>query len=400
MNSMNIKKKRTIGEKLEDFGFIEASNSGGNPDSLESSLKHVCNKLTKKLTPEQITNIDNKVERISFNISNKQKKIDELNKKEILSLNTEKNRLLEEIESIESGKSKFKHELNYDPITWSIQAFVCVILFFYIVIFYISATYSAFYSNPLEEIQQSGSGFSSEQLSTVLKSIFNPNALKLAKKDTVSFLFVILSPAIFICLGLLVHISLQRKQYKILTSILAGTFIFDSVLSYNICKNLYEFKYLIKLTNTEWNWINAIRTSEFYTIILFGFVAYVVWGVLFYFVMEAINQPSLIEIRKNKIKAIGFKLKEFDKIIYKLNDEIENYNKSILKYKQKKKENLQDLSIEKLEKYISYFMRGWRKYIRSRNKNVEHYINLSNKIEKKFLIDYKNNIKFFEYDQN
>jgi len=301
MNSMNTKKQRTNAEKLEDFGFLEASGCGGNPDSLESSLKHVCNKLTKKLTPEQVTNIDNKIERINFNISNKQKKIDELHKKEILTLNTEKNRLREEIDSIESGKSKFKHELNYDPITWSVQAFVCLILFFYIIIFYISATYSAFYSNPLEEIQQSSSGFSSEQLSTVLMSIFNPNALKLAKKDKVSFFFVILSPAIFLGLGLLVHIFLKKKQYKILSCILTGTFIFDSVLSYNICKNLYDFKYLIKLTNTEWNWINALRTSEFYTIIIFGFVAYVIWGVLYYYVMEAINQPSLIEMGASRL---------------------------------------------------------------------------------------------------
>lgn len=144
----------------------------------------------------------------------------------------------------------------------------------YVLVFYISASYSAFFKE-----------FSNDSLTA---AIFDADAFTNAfKASWLEGVLVTTIPFVFMGLGYVIHMVQKGKGLKNifrLISLFAITFLFDSLLAYIIEKKIYEFN---KTTESSpYNLNIALGEPEFWMIIFAGFVVYIIWGLVFDFVMK------------------------------------------------------------------------------------------------------------------
>ncbi|MFD1602592.1 ABC transporter permease [Flavobacterium artemisiae] len=144
----------------------------------------------------------------------------------------------------------------------------------YVLVFYISASYSAFFKE-----------FSNDSLTA---AIFDADAFTNAfKASWLEGVLVVTIPFVFMGLGYVIHMVQKGKGLKNifrLISLFAITFLFDSLLAYIIEKKIYEFN---KTTESSpYNLNIALGEPEFWMIIFAGFVVYIIWGLVFDFVMK------------------------------------------------------------------------------------------------------------------
>ena len=144
----------------------------------------------------------------------------------------------------------------------------------YVLVFYISASYSAFFKE-----------FSNDSLTA---AIFDADAFTNAfKASWLEGVLVTTIPFVFMGLGYVIHMVQKGKGIKNifrLVALFAITFLFDSLLAYIIEKKIYEFN---KTTESSpYNLNIALGEPEFWMIIFAGFVVYIIWGLVFDFVMK------------------------------------------------------------------------------------------------------------------
>lgn len=164
----------------------------------------------------------------------------------------------------------------------------------YLLVFYISASYSAFFKE-----------FSNDSLTA---AIFDADALTNSfKASWLEGVLVITIPFVFMGLGYVIHMVQKVKGIKNIFRIIGlfiTTFLFDALLAYQIEKKIYEFN---KTTDSSpYNLDIALGEAEFWMIIFAGFVVYIIWGLVFDFVMKEFENIDKIRayIRGQKEKLI------------------------------------------------------------------------------------------------
>lgn len=153
----------------------------------------------------------------------------------------------------------------------------------YLLVFYISASYSAFFKE-----------FSNDSLTA---AIFDADALNNAfKASWLEGVLVITIPFVFMGLGYVIHMVQKGKGIKNLFKIAALfliTFLFDALLAYQIEKKIYEFN---KTSDSAlYNLKIALGEAEFWMIIFAGFVVYIIWGLVFDFMMKEYENMDKIK---------------------------------------------------------------------------------------------------------
>lgn len=179
----------------------------------------------------------------------------------------------------------------------------------YLLVFYISASYSAFFKE-----------FSNDSLTA---AIFDADALTNSfKASWLEGVLVITIPFVFMGLGYVIHMVQKVKGIKNIIRIIGlfiTTFLFDALLAYQIEKKIYEFNKTPD--SSPYNLNIALGEAEFWMIIFAGFVVYIIWGLVFDFVMKEFENIDKIRayIRGQKEKLIDLdKLKT--EYINKVND--------------------------------------------------------------------------------
>lgn len=179
----------------------------------------------------------------------------------------------------------------------------------YVLVFYISASYSAFFKE-----------FSNDSLSA---AIFDADAFTNAfKASWLEGVLVVTIPFVFMGLGYVIHMVQKGKGLKNvfrLISLFAITFLFDSLLAYIIEKKIYEFNKTTESLPYDLN--IALGQPEFWMIIFAGFVVYIIWGLVFDFVMKEFENIDKIRafIRGKKENLINLEKLKTD-YINKTND--------------------------------------------------------------------------------
>jgi hypothetical protein len=163
----------------------------------------------------------------------------------------------------------------------------------YLFVFYISASYSAFFKD-----------FETESLTA---AIFDSNALtKAINHGWLEALFVGTISFVFMGLGYLVHMFQKIKtaaSYFKLAALFVLTFMFDVILAYLIERKIFLFDAVLgeKFTPSI-----AIQSVNFWGIIFAGFVVYIIWGLVFDFVMKEHENVdkirSFIRVKKEEVK--------------------------------------------------------------------------------------------------
>lgn len=162
----------------------------------------------------------------------------------------------------------------------------------YLIVFYISAFYSAFFKNFLPE-------------TTAFAAIFDGQALSKAYNDEnggwLEVVFITTIPFAFMGLGYLIHMFQKGKSLvtpKII-SLFVVTFIFDVILAYQIEKKIFDFD---KLPGQVYNIRLALESVGFWGIIFAGFVVYIIWGLVFDFVMNEYENMDKVKMFINSLK--------------------------------------------------------------------------------------------------
>ena len=289
-----------------------------------------------------------------------QKKLDKLTNENIPKTKEKVEILRDEIREIKKNPEEVVGEKS-ERAGFFIGLTILVFLTLYLFVFYSSASYSAFFKE-----------FTLNQLG-VADSIFDPQAVSKALRDGVTELILILTiPFVFLGLGYLIHKFQEGKSFKkylkIVTLILV-TFIFDSILAYEITEKIYNLKaensfeempsYTLEL---------AFQSVNFWLIIFAGFVVYLIWGFVFDFVMAAYYKMDKIAVaiqnkyeeilqQKEAVKNHEEEINKLHHIIGVNNTEAEKL-KTIL--------NHSDLIKPKeLENSIHKFLNGWLEWLSS-----------------------------------
>ncbi|MFH6944783.1 ABC transporter permease [Flavobacterium sp. FlaQc-50] len=190
-----------------------------------------------------------------------------------------------------------------------IGLFLLMPITLYVLVFYISASYSAFFKE-----------FSNDSLTA---AIFDADALTNSfKASWLEGVLVVTIPFVFMGLGYVIHMVQKGKGIKNTFRMIAlflTTFLFDALLAYQIEKKIYEFN---KTTDSApYNLNIALGEAEFWMIIFAGFVVYIIWGLVFDFVMKEFENIDKIRafVRGKKEKLIDLEKLKTD-YINKTND--------------------------------------------------------------------------------
>jgi predicted nucleic acid-binding Zn-ribbon protein len=202
-----------------------------------------------------------------------------------------------------------------------IGLFLLLPITLYVLVFYISASYSAFFKE-----------FANDSLTA---AIFDADALNNSfKASWLEGVLVTTIPFVFMGLGYVIHMVQKGKGLKNIFRMIAlftTTFLFDALLAYQIEKKIYEFN---KTTDSApYNLNIALGEAEFWMIIFAGFVVYIIWGLVFDFVMKEFEnidkirafirgkKENLIDLEKLKADYIN-KVNDFKQQIVTINGKI------------------------------------------------------------------------------
>lgn len=222
------------------------------------------------------------------------------------------------ISQVRSTPEEFGLEVNKKPRAgfW-IGLILLVPMTLYLFVFYVSASYSAFFKN-----------FTAD--SNIVESIFDAEALSKAYHDGIlEAIFICTIPFVFMGLGYLIHMFRESEDHKIqniikIMLLFALTFVFDGLLAYFIEKNLYEINKT--LMDPPFGWEEAISSPGFWIIIFAGFVVYIVWGIVFDFVMKEYESIDVIngfiKVKKKERKELQKRIEILEKTINLMKEKI------------------------------------------------------------------------------
>lgn len=282
---------KLVGDRLTVYqkGYGDAKNALGDLTIFENCLGQLYQKFNSMIRDDvkyqnaQKQPIQNEVVRVEADIEKrealleiKEAKIDE-HKEKIKQLDYN-------IDQAPVNPRKYGIDASTKPkAQFYIGLFILLPITLYLLVFYISASYSAFFKD-----------FETSDLNA---AIFDAQAFSKAMQDgALEAIFIITIPFVFMGLGYLVHMFQKQGVKGILKIIgmIAVTFIFDVILAYQIEKKIYDFNRT--LNSTDFNFEIAVQSVEFWGIIFAGFVVYIIWGLVFDFVMKEYENFDRIKI--------------------------------------------------------------------------------------------------------
>jgi hypothetical protein len=284
-------------------GYGAALKAMGAPLNFRACLENVYTSFEQQCRDQEIQQkklkqpyIDEKIRKQS-ELKNTEAAIsifEEKKQQTIKKINTIKH----EVEDVNHNPQKYGVDSTKRPkAQFYIGLFLLVPITLYLFVFYISASYSAFFKS-----------FSDDSLTAAIfdAQAFN-NALEAGWLEGV---LVFTIPSVFLGLGFIIHMVQKGKGIKNVFRMIAlfiVTFLFDGLLAYQIEKKIYDFN---KTPDSlPYNLKIALGEAEFWMIIFAGFVVYIIWGLVFDLTMKEheghiitkLEEIKRLEISKTEI---------------------------------------------------------------------------------------------------
>lgn len=290
-------------------------------------------------------------------------------------INREK-QLIDEYESEIAQKNKEIAEVREGSnknriaaVNFWIGAIITILLAVYLFIFYSSASFSAF--------------FRDGNLIEVGTALFYPQAFADAWSTSIGeFLLVLLMPVIFLGLGFLIHqftskqyvneigwkyfVQICSKYVKII-SLYIVTFIFDALLAFSISKKMYDTWVLNQIGEyPPYSWEMAFGEADFWIIIFSGFIAYVIWGLVFDFTMDSYSEKTenknLLARLNKDIDTLREKIKQ-SKERQQISTQTITQRRTDIQSVEYELENGVAIDVLRIRREINNFMSGWLAYM-------------------------------------
>ncbi|WP_374461512.1 beta-carotene 15,15'-monooxygenase [Chryseobacterium taeanense] len=363
-------RKRTYHES----GYRDSSRTSGNHSTLSICLDAVYSKFQNE-EKEMVE----KQQKLKESYINEQKNRETEIKALTVSQETKEEQLKtknKEIEAHQQNIDNLKAEildLPRNPEKYNVKAtkgasakfwiglILLIPITLYLATFYISTSYSAFFK-------------SFDARSTVIQSVLDANAWMKAWEDGfIEVAFVTLIPFVFLGLGFLIHMFGENKtkvNYVKLGLLFLVTFVFDSILAYEIESKLYELNKTFD--SPPFDLKIAFTKIQFWGIIFAGFIVYIIWGLVFDFVMKEHREKDRIrseqEIRQKKILSLSEKISALKNEIEEITASIGSIKELIIKTRGRIEElqNIIDSVIiptKDYKRYASEYVQGWITFI-------------------------------------
>ncbi|MDP2541755.1 ABC transporter permease [Tenacibaculum discolor] len=214
-----------------------------------------------------------------------------------------------QIVEVRENPEKYVEEVDKKPkAQFYLGLIVLIPITFYLLVFYISASFSAFFKD-----------FENSELSA---AIFDGKSFsKALEHGVLEAVFIATIPFAFMGLGYLIHMFQKHKNwlsYVKIGALFIITFIFDAILAYQIEMKIYDYN---KTPDSpEFDLSIAFSKVEFWGIIFAGFVVYIIWGLVFDFIMkEYENIDKIKAFIRSKRETIVNLQKSIAEAIEKLN---------------------------------------------------------------------------------
>lgn len=348
------------------YGFRSAQKSQSNHEAVEGYLNLVYDKfLEEQKLDEQ--GLKSRISKLKAEVQQDKTRKNDANA-EISSYKRHKEDKEKDIEELEIEKIEIKNgdgELG-DTSSFTIGAFITLLLTLYLFVFYSSSGYSAFYG-----IKPGSLGF------------INPNVFADAQnKGGGVIALIILFPVIFLGLGFLIHNSLETnkmlssqgkpKSFSLIASLLLITLIADIFIGYKISQGLHTNEFNAGLTNDTWKFRMIFEDINFYLVLVLGFVVYVIWGFLLNYVLSHSYLKTESEKVKLMLENISRKIAEKRKELTDIISKVHKLESDITNFESKIHENEKDIigyengvipvNISSLKGSVGEFMGGWQNY--------------------------------------
>jgi hypothetical protein len=343
-------------ERLRNWGYRDAANHTGDPQGLKTCLGAVY-KEYKDGTKSRELEIKKRLEDLK---AENEKLRSEIKPKEDLIKNLQIE-LMDIEQHPDKAKEKAKMESEFSSLGFSIGSILLVLLSVYLFIFYSSAIHSAFIKNLGEVLQSTAL---TEDVSILFNTIFDPQALADARKSGAAALtMTILSPTLFIAMGLLLHVMSTKKKYQSyrfvrIGALLSFVFFADVVIAYKITQGIYDAKFLAGLVEETWKFSMIWQDVNFYLVLIAGFAGYIIWGVLLDYVTEEFKALRYLQAYKKKlhhqIDTLMTEIKKCADTILSNESEIKHHSNLI---------DAKIVDVEELKSTIDTYVSGWTEFV-------------------------------------
>jgi hypothetical protein len=364
---------RILKVKLDDYGFEEAGVNKGNAKALENFLNEITEgHLIDETQSEQDTCtrhklIEDAMEEKKREMISLKSNAEHLEKHVIPDKEEDIREKQDDIKKLEIEKIDGKVNPDHDPLMIWVLGSLSVLVGIYLVLFYASAIHSAFFRDLIQDMMKSGT---SQNLSMRLNSIFDPSALITRSS---SILIIYFGSTMFFAIGLLAHHFLHKpnrpwKKVFVWMLSIALPLISDGLLAAKIQQNIKEVKGLMGIVEKA-AWFESMN---FWLVIVFGYVAYMVWGLIFHlFRKERAGRNPVhsanfaIQNLKREIKVIREEIRQHRIEVNTINTTLEGYRQELEHMKKQLTQSLQDpdLLLHRLYQFYS----GWLRYLNAGN---------------------------------
>ena len=364
---------KKFNETYNEYGFRVAGLSEGNPHTLFPCLQSVCWGIRKEqeadatLQQELQVKLATKRTELETERKNKEEEYNACNEKQ-KDISNDIQSHKKQLADLEDSRYKRNRDAWIVLITTSVLLIPFTVYFF---IFYSSVAYSAFFKEFDINMLNTGGDFKLSQ------AIFDAAAIPNAWADGWGeLLFILFMPIIFLAFGFVLNRWEKENgwlKYIKIPSLILVAFIFDSLLSYEICQKIYNLDSMMSLAERpEYGIILASQDPRFWVIICLGFISYLIWGFVFGYFIKAWENLDLNQVRKKEInekidkltkdlemeKSNGRYLKEQITSIGPKISEIDSQMSVSARY---------DLAKIKLE--LHNFFAGWQTYLAGMHKS-------------------------------
>ena len=266
-------------------------------------------KQLKKNIQAQIDEHNNSIESLNAKVSNSENKL------------SDNKACIEKLERQKADLRTLGKTTNKDARIKMLLGIVILIpLTFYLFLFYSSTFYTGFLMDEGDITETTN----------IAMAMFNPHAFAGAlSKGWTSFFLILSFPVVFLGLGFGLHFfSIQetKSKYIKMGAILLVTFLFDCIIAYKIGKFLYDMEGLWQEQSNAYSFDMAIGDINTWAVIFCGFIAYIIWGIVFDMAMTAYSK---LDLNKEESKAIDKKIQSIKDENKKIQDQIADYNNQI-----------------------------------------------------------------------
>jgi hypothetical protein len=172
---------------------------------------------------------------------------------------------------------------GFDPFRQKLLGTAVILMSAWLVLFYFLAAHVAWLRNLGSELQ----GQNGNTVSVLFETVFDLSAvLRDLAQHPANILVCILFPCLFVTIGYVTHLLLEKRRYGWLAPALGVTFGLDFAIAYGITMKLHEARLLTGLTEVPWRFGLAFADVNFYTVLLAGMGTYILWGLPLSFYLD------------------------------------------------------------------------------------------------------------------